>query len=98
MLNNDYDLTMRAEIFSLRDLEHDGYTFDHEGPLIINGAQIQWGPVQLGTGGYLFLIVIFNLLYLSIYLFIKYFLTPRFRSLKQRSLVSFFDLIILSFC
>ena len=25
---------------SLRDLEHDWDTFDHEGPLIINGAQI----------------------------------------------------------
>ena len=31
----------RIKSCSLRGLEHDGDTFDHEGPLIINGAQIR---------------------------------------------------------
>ena len=45
------------------DLEHDGDTFDHEGPLIINGAQISLVQAAKRLQICLDLIMIFILLY-----------------------------------
>ena len=67
----------RIKPCSLKDLEHDGDTFDHEGPLIINGAQISLVQVAKWVQIFLNLIVISNLLYLSIYLFFQYFFNSK---------------------
>ena len=55
------DFFFRVKPRSLRNLEHDGDTFDHEGPLIINGAQIS--SVQVARR-------VQNFLFYSIYRFI----------------------------
>ena len=58
LLNNNNDVKHCLTLYSLRALEYDGATFDHEGPLIINKAQISLEQVARRVKIYFYFLIL----------------------------------------